>query len=51
MSKEEIALRLAKLRREYPQAFIEGEYQEINDVGEKLLEHSEEESASEMSSN
>ena len=50
MSKEEISLRLAKLRREYPQAFIEGEYQEKNDVGEKLLANSKEEFTEEMSS-
>ena len=47
LSREEITARLAQLRREYPQAFIEGEYVEVKSgrAGEELLEHSQEESA------
>jgi maltooligosyltrehalose synthase len=46
LSREEITARLAQLRKEYPQAFIEGEYTEVKNGGrEELLEYSQEESA------
>ena len=47
LSREEITARLANLRKEYPQAFIEGEYTEVKDAstGSELLEHLEEKSA------
>ena len=46
LSREEITARLAQLRKEYPQAFIEGEYTEVkNGGGEEFLEYSQEESA------
>jgi len=47
LSREEITARLAQLRKEYPQAFIEGEYVEVKSggAGEELLEHNQEESA------
>lgn len=43
LSREEITSRLAQLRKEYPQAFIEGEYKEVKDVSTRseLLEHIE----------
>ena len=43
LSREEITARLANLRKEYPQAFIEGEYTEVKDAstGSELLEHIE----------
>jgi len=43
LSREEIAARLAQIRQQYPQAFIEGEYREITDAdtGGELLEYSE----------
>lgn len=47
LSREEITARLAQLRKEYPQAFIEGEYTEVSDADTRgeLLEHSEEKSS------
>jgi len=41
MTREDIASRLAQLRKQYPQAFIEGDYSEVKDVNtrSKLLEH------------
>ena len=47
LSREEITSRLNQLRREYPQAFIEGEYIEVTDAdtGSELLEHHSQESA------
>lgn len=46
LSREEITARLSQLRKEYPQAFIEGEYTEVKNGGrEELLEYSQEESA------
>ena len=43
LSREEITSRLAQLRKQYPQAFIEGEYKEVKDVSSRseLLEHIE----------
>ena len=43
LSREEIASRLAQLRKQYPQAFIEGEYTEVTDgdTGGELLEYVE----------
>ena len=43
LSREEITSRLAQLRKQYPQAFIEGEYKEVKDVSTRgeLLEHIE----------
>lgn len=43
LSREEIASRLAQLRKQYPQAFIEGEYTEVTDAntGGELLEYVE----------
>ena len=48
LSREEITARLSQLRQQYPQAFIEGEYTEVNDAdtGGELLEHIAEEPAS-----
>lgn len=53
LSREEIASRLAQLRKQYPQAFIEGEYKEVKDVntGGELLEHREAELAERVLSN
>ena len=47
LSREEITSRLNQLRREYPQAFIEGEYIEVTDAdtGGELLEHHSQEPA------
>lgn len=47
LSREEIASRLAQLRKQYPQAFIEGEYTEVTDAntGGELLEYVETEPA------
>ena len=47
LSREEIASRLAQLRKQYPQAFIEGEYTEVTDAntGGELLEYVEAEPA------
>ena len=47
LSREEITSRLNQLRREYPQAFIEGEYTEVvdADTGGGLLEHHPQEPA------
>jgi phage terminase small subunit len=47
LSREEIASRLAQLRKQYPQAFIEGEYTEVTDAntGGELLEYIEAEPA------
>mgnify|MGYP003132831851 FL=1 len=44
LSREEITARLAQLRKEYPQAFIEGQYAEVKngDSRGELLEHIEE---------
>ena len=41
MTREDIASRLAQLRKQYPQAFIEGDYSEVKDVNTRseLLEH------------
>lgn len=47
MTKEDIALRLSELRRQYPQAFIEGTYTEKSNAGKKLLDNCKEEPASE----
>jgi hypothetical protein len=47
MTKEDIALRLSELRKQYPQAFIEGTYTEKSNVGKKLLDNRKEEPASE----
>ena len=43
LSREEIASRLVQLRKQYPQAFIEGEYTEVTDgdTGGELLEYVE----------
>jgi hypothetical protein len=53
MSRAEIVARLSELQRKYPNAFIEGEFKEVNDVegtrGE-LLEHAEKELATELQS-
>lgn len=53
LSREEITSRLAQLRKQYPQAFIEGEFTEVKDVnaGSELLEHIEETSAEKVSGN
>ena len=53
LSREEITSRLAQLRKEYPQAFIEGEFTEVKDVSTRseLLEHIEETSAEKVSGN
>ena len=48
MTKEDIALRLSELRKQYPQAFIEGTYTEKTDAREKLLVSSKEEPANEI---
>ena len=48
MTKEDIALRLNELRKQYPQAFIEGSYTEKSDAGEKLLGNNEKELATEI---
>ena len=48
MTKEDIALRLSELRKQYPQAFIEGTYTEKTDAGEKLLASSKKELAPEI---
>ena len=47
MTREDIASRLAQLRKQYPQAFVEGEYQEVKDGDSrvKLLETDQEKSA------
>jgi len=47
LSREEITARLASLRKEYPQAFIEGEYTEVKDAdtGGEFLEYIEEKSS------
>ena len=47
LSREEIASRLVQLRKQYPQAFIEGEYTEVTDgdTGGELLEYVETEPA------
>ena len=37
LSREEITARLANLRKEYPQAFIEGEYTEVMNLGKNYL--------------
>ena len=41
MTREDIASRLAQLRKQYPQAFIEGDYSEVKDANTRseLLEH------------
>jgi len=52
MSREEIVARLATLQKQYPQAFIEGEFREVKDVersGGELLEFTQEKSAEEVS--
>ena len=52
MSREEIVARLATLRKQYPTAFIEGEFEEIKDgtrSGSKLLEFTQEEHSEEVS--
>jgi hypothetical protein len=52
MSREEIVARLATLQKQYPQAFIEGEFREVKDVERsrgELLEFTQEESAEEVS--
>ena len=53
LSREEISARLAQLRQQYPQAFIEGEYTEVKDAdtGGELLEYVEEKPANELSHN
>lgn len=53
LSREEITSRLAQLRKQYPQAFIEGEYKEVKDVSTRseLLEHIEATPAEELLSN
>lgn len=53
LSREEITSRLAQLRKQYPQAFIEGEYKEVKDVSSRseLLEHIEETPSEELLSN
>lgn len=53
LSREEISARLAQLRQQYPQAFIEGEYTEVKDADTRgeLLEYVEEKSAKELSHN
>jgi phage terminase small subunit len=53
LSREEITSRLAQLRKEYPQAFIEGEFKEVKDVssGSELLDHVETKPTKEMLSN
>jgi|TARA_R100000149_G_scaffold21694_1_gene8227 phage terminase small subunit len=52
MSREEIVARLATLRKQHPQAFIEGEFEEVKDVnGVELLEINEEKSAREVARN
>lgn len=48
MTKEDIALRLTELRKQYPQAFIEGTYTENKNAGEKLLASSKEELTTEI---
>tara|TARA_X000001388_G_scaffold66252_1_gene53006 strand:- start:3390 stop:3947 length:558 start_codon:yes stop_codon:yes gene_type:complete len=47
LSREDITARLVQLRKQYPQAFIEGEFTEVKDgdTRGKLLEHSSQESA------
>jgi hypothetical protein len=44
---------LAQLRKQYPQAFIEGEYKEVKDVSTRgeLLEHIEATPSEELLSN
>ena len=46
MTREDIASRLAQLRKQYPQAFIEAEYSEVKDVNSRiqLLEHDQKKS-------
>ena len=54
MSREEIVARLATLRKQYPTAFIEGEYEEIKDVtrsGGELLEFTQEKPAEKVPRN
>ena len=53
LSREEITSRLAQLRKQYPQAFIEGEYKEVKDVSSRseLLEHIEATPSEELLSN
>ena len=53
LSREEITSRLAQLRKQYPQAFIEGEYKEVKDVSTRgeLLEHIEATPSEELLSN
>ena len=53
LSREEITSRLAQLRKEYPQAFIEGEFKEVKDVssGSELLDHVETKPTKELLSN
>ena len=53
LSREEISARLAQLRQQYPQAFIEGEYTEVKDADTRgeLLEYVEEKPANELSHN
>ena len=46
LSREDITARLAQLQKQYPQAFIEGEYTEVKDVNTRseLLEDNQEKS-------
>jgi phage terminase small subunit len=49
LSREEITARLAQLRKQYPQAFIEGEYKEVTHATrEELLDITQKESAEEL---
>ena len=53
LSREEITTRLAQLRQQYPQAFIEGEFTEVKNADSRgeLLEHVEEKPPEELSHN
>jgi phage terminase small subunit len=53
LSREEITSRLAQLRKQYPQAFIEGEYKEVKEFSSRseLLEHIEATPSEELLSN
>ena len=44
LTREDITARLAQLQKQYPQAFIEGEYTEVKDVDTRseLLENNQE---------
>ena len=46
LTREDITARLAQLQKQYPQAFIEGEYSEVKDVNTRseLLENNQEKS-------